>query len=63
VTAPPNGNVTGSGDYTFQGSASGTTASGTFTWDSRTFSPGDGVGGSVTITFSGTFPITFTKQQ
>ncbi len=61
VQAPTNGNITGSGDYTFQGSANGNAASGTFTWESRSFSPGDG-GGSVTITFSGTFPINFTKQ-
>ncbi len=60
ITAPP-GSVTGENTYAFQGSISGNTATGTFKYEQRSFSPGDG-GGSVTVTASGTFPITFTKQ-
>jgi hypothetical protein len=55
------GNITGGNTHTFQGSINGNTASGTFTYTSHSFSPGEG-GGSVTDDASGTFPITFQKQ-
>jgi hypothetical protein len=51
------GSVTGENTYEFQGSVTGDTASGTFTYTQRSSSPNGPV-----ITASGTFPITFQKQ-
>ena len=59
--APSTGGVTGENVYTFEGSISGETASGTFAYEEQSFSPGDG-GGSVTQKASGRFTITFTKS-
>ena len=48
-------------NYIFQGSISGNTATGTFTYDQRSTNT-DGAGGTVTMVAIGTFPITFQKQ-
>ncbi len=54
----PGGGITGDNNYIFQGSANGNTANGTFTYEQRSVNSADGI----TVTATGTFPITFQKQ-
>ena len=48
-------------NYIFQGSISGSSATGAFTYEQRSTNA-DGAGGTVTMVAIGTFPITFQKQ-
>lgn len=54
----PSAGITGDNNYIFQGSASGNTASGTFTYEQNSVNGAEGI----TVKASGTFPITFQKQ-
>lgn len=61
VIQAPAGGPSGQNVYSFQGSVSGNTATGTFTYEQS--NSGDGGGGSViTVNATGTFPITFQKK-
>jgi hypothetical protein len=55
-------NVTGEHTYLFEGSINQSAATGTFKYEQKSFSPGDG-GGSVTQFASGVFTINFQQRQ
>jgi len=58
---PSGGSVQGENIYTFDGAVSGDVVTGTFTYEQKSFSPGDG-GGSVQMIASGTFAVTLRKS-
>jgi len=58
---PSGGSVQGENIYTFDGAVSGDIVTGTFTYEQKSFSPGDG-GGSVQMIASGVFTVTLRKS-
>jgi len=58
---PSGGSVQGENIYTFDGAVSGDVVTGTFTYEQKSFSPGDG-GGSVQVNATGTFTVTLRKS-